>query len=152
VRLRSIPLFLVLSILTLARVLTTRLPLLSFHSSLPHSPALTMKIRSALRLICDKCEFVRRNRVLFVICSRNPKHKQRQGLSTFSPAAAASACPSCYTAPPMSHVSEVFSLPTPRVTSWTQTFVPMMMARESRSGMVKRPDIPIAQWWNGGRQ
>ncbi|KAI8873771.1 hypothetical protein GQ42DRAFT_160311 [Ramicandelaber brevisporus] len=38
-----------------------------------------MKVRSALKLMCDGCMFVRRRGKLFVICSKNQKHKQRQG-------------------------------------------------------------------------
>ncbi|KAB2864686.1 MAG: 50S ribosomal protein L36 [Chloroflexi bacterium] len=38
-----------------------------------------MKVRSSVRLMCANCKFVRRKGVLFVICSTNPKHKQRQG-------------------------------------------------------------------------
>lgn len=37
-----------------------------------------MKVRSSVRKMCANCKFVRRNGVLYVICS-NPKHKQRQG-------------------------------------------------------------------------
>ena len=38
-----------------------------------------MKVRASVRKICDKCRFVRRRGNLYVICSVNPKHKQRQG-------------------------------------------------------------------------
>jgi len=38
-----------------------------------------MKIRSSVKRICEHCKIVRRRRKLFVICSANPKHKQRQG-------------------------------------------------------------------------
>ncbi|MBO7434469.1 50S ribosomal protein L36 [bacterium] len=37
-----------------------------------------MKVRSSVKLICEKCRIVRRNRVIRVICT-NPRHKQRQG-------------------------------------------------------------------------
>ncbi|MBO7543315.1 50S ribosomal protein L36 [bacterium] len=37
-----------------------------------------MKVRSSVKLMCEKCRFVRRNRVIRVICT-NPRHKQRQG-------------------------------------------------------------------------
>ncbi len=36
-----------------------------------------MKIKSAVKKICDNCKIVRRNRHLRVICS-NPRHKQKQ--------------------------------------------------------------------------
>nr|YP_009994358.1 ribosomal protein L36 [Cuscuta africana]QNP08527.1 ribosomal protein L36 [Cuscuta africana] len=37
-----------------------------------------MKIRAAVRKICDKCRLIRRRGQIRVICS-NPRHKQRQG-------------------------------------------------------------------------
>ncbi|MBO4553576.1 50S ribosomal protein L36 [bacterium] len=37
-----------------------------------------MKVRSSVKLMCEKCRIVRRNRVIRVICT-NPRHKQRQG-------------------------------------------------------------------------
>ncbi|MBP6884233.1 MAG: 50S ribosomal protein L36 [Candidatus Pacebacteria bacterium] len=36
-----------------------------------------MKVRARVKLMCDKCKMVRRDRHLRVICS-NPKHKQKQ--------------------------------------------------------------------------
>ncbi|HTE48653.1 MAG TPA: 50S ribosomal protein L36 [Candidatus Paceibacterota bacterium] len=36
-----------------------------------------MKIRSAVKLICDNCKMVRRRGHLRITCS-NPKHKQKQ--------------------------------------------------------------------------
>ncbi|CCI48537.1 unnamed protein product [Albugo candida] len=41
-----------------------------------------MKVRSAIKRMCDHCKIVRRRRRLYVICDRNPKHKQRQGYHT----------------------------------------------------------------------
>ena len=41
-----------------------------------------MKVRSALKLMCPHCFFVRRRKKLYVMCKRVPKHKQRQGFST----------------------------------------------------------------------
>jgi large subunit ribosomal protein L36 len=38
-----------------------------------------MKVRASVRKICSKCRFVRRRGYLYVICSGDPKHKQRQG-------------------------------------------------------------------------
>jgi large subunit ribosomal protein L36 len=38
-----------------------------------------MKIRASVKRICEHCKLVRRRRKLYVICSTNPKHKQRQG-------------------------------------------------------------------------
>ncbi|MEN8126918.1 MAG: 50S ribosomal protein L36 [Planctomycetota bacterium] len=38
-----------------------------------------MKVRSSVKRICEKCKVIRRKGVLRVICSANPRHKQRQG-------------------------------------------------------------------------
>jgi len=37
-----------------------------------------MKVRASVKKICNKCQIIRRHRVVRVICE-NPKHKQRQG-------------------------------------------------------------------------
>ncbi|KAI9265970.1 ribosomal protein L36-domain-containing protein [Sporodiniella umbellata] len=39
----------------------------------------TMKVRSSVKKLCDGCSTVRRRGKLFVTCSKNKKHKQRQG-------------------------------------------------------------------------
>lgn len=39
----------------------------------------TMKVRSSVKKMCDGCATVRRRGKLYVTCSKNPKHKQRQG-------------------------------------------------------------------------
>jgi len=41
--------------------------------------AVTLKVRTSIKPICEHCKVVRRRGVLRVICKRNPKHKQRQG-------------------------------------------------------------------------
>ncbi|MFA6269829.1 MAG: 50S ribosomal protein L36 [Candidatus Paceibacterota bacterium] len=38
-----------------------------------------MKVKASIKTMCPKCKMVRRGGVLFVVCSGNPKHKQRQG-------------------------------------------------------------------------
>ncbi|HJP01302.1 MAG: 50S ribosomal protein L36 [Planctomycetes bacterium] len=38
-----------------------------------------MKVRSSVRRMCTHCKIVRRRGVLRVICSADPRHKQRQG-------------------------------------------------------------------------
>lgn len=38
-----------------------------------------VKVRSSVKPICEHCKVVKRVGVTYVICSRNPKHKQRQG-------------------------------------------------------------------------
>ncbi len=38
-----------------------------------------MKVRASVKKVCAKCKVVRRKGVVRVICSANPRHKQRQG-------------------------------------------------------------------------
>jgi large subunit ribosomal protein L36 len=38
----------------------------------------TMKVRASVKKICEHCKVIRRKGVIRVICSRNPRHKQRQ--------------------------------------------------------------------------
>ena len=38
-----------------------------------------MKVRASVKKICKDCKTVRRGGWLYVICKKNPKHKQRQG-------------------------------------------------------------------------
>ncbi|HEV2460270.1 MAG TPA: 50S ribosomal protein L36 [Ktedonobacterales bacterium] len=38
-----------------------------------------MKVRASVKPRCEHCKVIRRERVVMVICSKNPKHKQRQG-------------------------------------------------------------------------
>jgi large subunit ribosomal protein L36 len=37
-----------------------------------------MKVRPSVKKMCDKCQIIKRRRVVRVLCD-NPKHKQRQG-------------------------------------------------------------------------
>ncbi|CAL5219583.1 g1443 [Coccomyxa viridis] len=41
-----------------------------------------MRVRSAVKRLCDACRIVKRRGRVFVICKSNPKHKQRQGYHT----------------------------------------------------------------------
>lgn len=44
------------------------------------NPSLTkMKVRPSIKKICKNCKIVRRKGQVYVICKKNPKHKQRQG-------------------------------------------------------------------------
>ncbi len=52
-----------------------------------------MRVRSSVKKLCEHCRTVRRNRVLFVVCKSNPKHKQRQGLHTSAAFQAETAAP-----------------------------------------------------------
>ncbi|MFI5040681.1 MAG: 50S ribosomal protein L36 [Acidimicrobiales bacterium] len=38
-----------------------------------------MKVRPSVKPMCEHCKVIRRHRVVRVICTANPKHKQRQG-------------------------------------------------------------------------
>ncbi|MSR57722.1 MAG: 50S ribosomal protein L36 [Planctomycetaceae bacterium] len=38
-----------------------------------------MKIRASVKRICEGCKIVTRKGRVYVICSANPRHKQRQG-------------------------------------------------------------------------
>lgn len=38
-----------------------------------------MKVRASVKPMCNYCKVIKRKGVVRVICSRNPKHKQRQG-------------------------------------------------------------------------
>jgi large subunit ribosomal protein L36 len=37
-----------------------------------------MKVRTSVKKICDSCKIVRRKGVVWVICKKSPKHKQKQ--------------------------------------------------------------------------
>ena len=41
-----------------------------------------MKIKSAVKRLCEHCYMVRRGKTLYVRCTKNPRHKQRQGFAT----------------------------------------------------------------------
>ncbi|HEY2664000.1 MAG TPA: 50S ribosomal protein L36 [Candidatus Binataceae bacterium] len=38
-----------------------------------------MKVRASVKKICKNCKVVRRQGVVRILCSNNPRHKQRQG-------------------------------------------------------------------------
>ncbi len=38
-----------------------------------------MKVRASVKKICKDCQVIRRRKRVWVICKKNPKHKQRQG-------------------------------------------------------------------------
>ena len=39
----------------------------------------SVKVRTSVKRMCEYCRVVRRRGVVRIICSRNPRHKQRQG-------------------------------------------------------------------------
>ena len=46
-----------------------------------------MKTKSAIKRLCKHCKIVKRRGRNFVICKKNPRHKQRQGYHTAAAAA-----------------------------------------------------------------
>jgi len=38
-----------------------------------------MKVKPSVKPVCEHCRVIRRNGRVMVICSSNPRHKQRQG-------------------------------------------------------------------------
>jgi large subunit ribosomal protein L36 len=69
------------------RLRTTPVSAPSLHAHLPHhagclSQTLTpplargMKVRASVKRMCDGCSVVKRKGRVYIICSKNPKHKQ----------------------------------------------------------------------------
>ena len=66
-----------------ARMRVATLPHLHAYHHLPQSPnaqipmlSRGMKVRSSVKIMCDGCNIVKRKGRIYVVCSRNPKHKQ----------------------------------------------------------------------------
>ncbi|MBU4223878.1 50S ribosomal protein L36 [Patescibacteria group bacterium] len=38
-----------------------------------------MKVKTSVKKFCNSCKLVKRKGRIYVICKKNPKHKQRQG-------------------------------------------------------------------------
>ncbi|KAF3639398.1 50S ribosomal protein L36, partial [Capsicum annuum] len=56
-----------------------------FRLSNSHRPNLSaMKVRSSVKKMCEFCRTVKRRGRVYVLCTSNPKHKQKQGYSTFA--------------------------------------------------------------------
>ncbi|KJA29107.1 hypothetical protein HYPSUDRAFT_112253, partial [Hypholoma sublateritium FD-334 SS-4] len=47
-------------------------------STIQRAPTLArgMKVRSSVKVMCEGCNVVRRKGRVYVVCSKNPKHKQ----------------------------------------------------------------------------
>lgn len=43
-----------------------------------------MKVRSSVKRLCGFCKVVKRRGIVFIQCTSNKKHKQRQGFSTLA--------------------------------------------------------------------
>ena len=71
-------------LLTRVRQPTIQLPANRAHLHPHHhvhptqNPMLTrgMKVRSSVKVMCDGCSVVRRKGRVYILCSKNPKHKQ----------------------------------------------------------------------------
>ncbi|KAF8927605.1 ribosomal protein L36-domain-containing protein [Dissophora ornata] len=50
-----------------------------FNNSSGFGSTRGMKVRASVKKICDGCSSVKRRGRVFIICSKNQKHKQRQG-------------------------------------------------------------------------
>jgi ribosomal protein L36 len=48
-------------------------------TSIQSTQTRSMKTRSSVKRLCDGCKAVRRKGRVFIICSKSPRHKQRQG-------------------------------------------------------------------------
>ncbi|KAJ4708259.1 Ribosomal protein, partial [Melia azedarach] len=48
------------------------------------SLAVAYQVRSSVKKMCEFCKTVKRRGRVYVICTANPKHKQRQGMSTLA--------------------------------------------------------------------
>jgi ribosomal protein L36 len=48
-------------------------------------PMRSFKVRAAVKRICEACRLVRRGKRLYVLCEKEPRHKQRQGLGRTMP-------------------------------------------------------------------
>ncbi|WFD23157.1 hypothetical protein MEQU1_001843 [Malassezia equina] len=51
-------------------------PRIAMPPPMPPTMARGMKVRSSVKKLCNYCAIVRRKGRLYVICSRNAKHKQ----------------------------------------------------------------------------
>ncbi len=38
-----------------------------------------MKVRTSVKRMCSGCRIIRRKGIVRIICSKDPRHKQRQG-------------------------------------------------------------------------
>ncbi|KAK6349192.1 hypothetical protein TWF730_009943 [Orbilia blumenaviensis] len=67
------------SVITSNMIRPTALSLVPRNQPLSLSQIRGMKVRSAVKKLCSGCKSVRRKGYLYIICSKNQKHKQRQG-------------------------------------------------------------------------
>ncbi|RPA83497.1 ribosomal protein L36-containing protein [Ascobolus immersus RN42] len=63
----------------MGRLFETRPVVGKVTTALQTQQARGMKVRSSVKKLCDGCMSVRRKGRVYIICSKNQKHKQRQG-------------------------------------------------------------------------
>ncbi|CAK9170300.1 unnamed protein product, partial [Ilex paraguariensis] len=88
-----------------------------------------MKVRSSVKKMCEFCRTVKRHGRVYVLCSANPKQKQRQGISTFAYEGQL---------PPARHNRLSIELPPPPTTEQRST--PAAITNDPKSS--QRPLIP----------
>uniref|UniRef100_A0A2N9GH06 Ribosomal protein n=1 Tax=Fagus sylvatica TaxID=28930 RepID=A0A2N9GH06_FAGSY len=90
-----------------------------------------MKVRSSVKKMCEFCKTVKRRGRVFVICTANPKHKQRQGMSTFA-----------------------YEGPAPLISSDMSTKQEIMPSHHLQAGLAslipKKPEPSIMYGWRAG--
>ncbi|KAH9964299.1 ribosomal protein L36-domain-containing protein, partial [Russula dissimulans] len=57
---------------------TARSPSIHHVRPPPMTPSLvrSMKVRSSVKIMCDGCNVVRRKGRVYILCAKNPRHKQ----------------------------------------------------------------------------
>nr|XP_027069722.1 uncharacterized protein LOC113694978 [Coffea arabica] len=91
-----------------------------------------MKVRSSVKKMCEFCRTVKRRGRVYVLCSVNPKHKQRQGISTFA-----------YEGPtPLISSSVTSSKPEGTLGSSVHTGLPSLIS--------KKTEPSVTPWWRVG--
>ncbi|MCL4125262.1 UNVERIFIED_CONTAM: hypothetical protein GTU68_056322 [Idotea baltica] len=51
----------------------------NYDSFMSKARDLIVKVRASVKPICENCKVIRRKGILYVICTKTPRHKQRQG-------------------------------------------------------------------------
>ncbi|KAH6756908.1 AMP-dependent synthetase and ligase family protein [Perilla frutescens var. hirtella] len=88
-----------------------------------------MKVRSSVKKLCEFCRTVKRRGRVYVLCTANPKHKQRQGVSTFA-----------YEGP---HVPASSVTSSKETTSVAQSGLPNLISQNKES-------LTVTPWWRVG--
>ncbi|KAK6141275.1 hypothetical protein DH2020_024991 [Rehmannia glutinosa] len=115
-----------------------------------------MKVRSSVKKMCEFCWTVKRRGRVYVLCTANPKHKQRQGMSTFAYEGpllpvlfqvvyeymysfeALERCAGCQIVPVRSSVTS-----SKETTSVTQNGLPALISHKNQT-------LTVTPWWRVG--